>query len=91
VFWNEYLKNKNLLFFEDLKLNHVCPYVFPCSVKSKKDIGKWVEWGRYNKINIISWPKFPISIDQNKLSPVLKNLIFFPVNHQHTIANLIKE
>ena len=90
AFWNKYLKNKNIIFFEDLNLNRVCPYIFPCSVKSKKDINKWIEWGRYHQINIISWPKFPKSIDQNKLSPVLKNLIFFPVNHQHTISDFIK-
>ena len=89
-FWKDYLKNQDLEYFDDLVLNkNICPYVFPCIAQDEKHIKTIIEWGFANGINIINWPKLPNLTGFTLSSRKLKNVVFYPVNHQYDIEKLL--
>ena len=87
--WYKFLKNKNIhIIYKPSE--DICPYVFACYVDDKRSANNWIEWGRKNNIIITAWPDFP-SYNFEKLSTKQRNIIFFPVNHQINIPEILNE
>ena len=90
AFWKDYLADKDIVFFSNLEVTkNTCPYVFPCYVKNKTDVALWKVWGEKKGINIISWPDFPLIIENDMQSSNLSKIILFPVNHQFDLNKRI--
>lgn len=90
TFWENYLKDKNLTFFKNLKAKRgVCPYVFPCLAKSENEKNNWINWGKEKNISIISWPDLPEMAIPFLKDKNLKNMLCFPVNHQFDLTKII--
>ena len=87
-FWKKYLADSELNFIKNDDENK-CPYVFPCFSNKDSEINKWLNWGNKNNISIIRWPDFPPGIKKT-VNNKLKNIIFFPVNHDHNIRMELK-
>ena len=89
-FWYNYLRKKDLNFFNDLKLNEdICPYVFPCYADNKEIINKWIKWGNEHNINIITWPKYHPTTIPYLNDDFKKRILCFPVNQQFDLNHII--
>ena len=90
-FWYNYLRNQDLNFFNDLKVNEdICPYVFPCYSDNKEIINKWIKWGNKHNINIITWPKYHPSTIPFLNDDFKKRILCFPVNQQFDLTHIIR-
>tara|TARA_B100001094_G_scaffold36963_1_gene31116 strand:+ start:968 stop:1993 length:1026 start_codon:yes stop_codon:yes gene_type:complete len=90
-FWYNYLRNQDLKFFDDLKLNeNICPYVFPCYADNNEIVNKWIKWGNEHNINIITWPKYHPSTIPFLNDDFKKRILCFPVNQQFDLTHIIR-
>ena len=87
--WYNFLKDHDVDTIFDID-KHTCPYVFACYANNTKSANNWITWGRQNNINITRWPDFP-TIDHKDISEKKRNILFFPVNHQINISEILNE
>ena len=90
LFWQNYLADHDLTFFNAQKLNkEICPYIFPCYANNSKVVDKWINWGINKNINIISWPKYHTSTIPFLNDDFKKRILCFPINQQFDLSHII--
>tara|TARA_B100001029_G_C15017163_1_gene428115 strand:+ start:190 stop:1182 length:993 start_codon:yes stop_codon:yes gene_type:complete len=89
ISWYNFLKDRDVDAIFDIDKD-TCPYVFACYANNSKSANNWITWGRQNNINITRWPDFP-TINHKDISESQHNILFFPVNHQINISEILNE